>query len=121
MKRVYLLCLGLLLCGCAGGKSTDSWIAQTQAADPSLRLEAVRALTERRSEAAAVVPALVKSLGDSDAAVRRAAAQAVGNMGADAKAAVPGLLTLLEDRNTSVRKVAALALKRIDPERAAKR
>ncbi len=117
MKRILLFCLAISVSGCAERRSTETWVAQTQHKDASLRLEAVRALAERRSEADVVIPILMKALRDSNPAVRRAAAQAVGSMGEEARSAVPGLLPLLEDQNTGVRKVAALAIKRIDPAR----
>jgi HEAT repeat protein len=120
MRAIVALCLGLFLCGCGAGKSTEMWVAQMQSEDASMRLEAVRALAQRKSEAAAVAPVLAKSLGDEDASVRRAAAQALGDMGSQARAALPGLRPLLKDRNAGVRQVAALALKRIAPEEAAK-
>jgi HEAT repeat protein len=120
MRAILALCLGVFVSGCSAGKSTETWVAQMQSRDASLRLEAVRALAERKSEATAVVPVLTKSLGDEDASVRRAAAQALGGMGSEARAALPGLLPLLKDTNAGVRKVAALALKRIAPEEAAK-
>jgi HEAT repeat protein len=121
MRVVLALCLVGLLCGCGGNRSTETWITELQSRDATVRLEAVRALAERRSEADVVIPELAKALKDENAAVRRDAAHALGNMGADAKPAVPGLLFLLQDKNIRVRKVAALAIKRIDPDRAAKR
>ena len=117
-KALFLALLGLLICGC-GGRSTEDWIEALRSKDAAERLHAVKALGERRAQAAEVVPALTAALQDDDAFVRRDAALALGEIGASAKPAVPGLLGGLRDRNAHVRLEAAKALKRIDPQAAA--
>jgi HEAT repeat protein len=119
MRRLMVLCAGTLLAGC-GGKSTGEWIGELGAADSARRLRAIKALEGRRSESAAVVPALAKTLGDPDAFVRRDAALALGRFGPEARPALPSLLPLLRDRQAGVRKAAARAVGQIDPEAAAK-
>jgi HEAT repeat protein len=119
-QQIQALLLTVLISGCAGAGSTEHWLAQLQAGEASVRLQAIKALGERKGEAAVVVPALVKSLKDDNAFVRRDAAQALGGMGRDAQPAVPGLLALLQDKNANVRRVAARAVKQIDPGRSMK-
>jgi HEAT repeat protein len=106
------VCLGILAGGC-GGKSTGDWIAQLEDRDSAQRLRAVKALGGRRAEAATVVPALVKALGDENAFVRRDAAVALGTMGPDAQPAMQALTAALRDRNGPVRRAAAAALEKV--------
>ena len=114
-RAVLLAGLCLALSGC-GGKSTGEWIEQLRHKEAAQRLHAVKALGERRTEAATVVPALAETLRDEDAFVRRDAAAALGQFGAGAREAVPALAAATQDRNAGVRQEAAKALKRIDPD-----
>jgi HEAT repeat protein len=114
VKKFVTLC-AVLLPGC-GGTSTAEHLDQLRAADSAARLRAVKALGDRKSEAARVVPALAEALQDRDAFVRRDAARALGKFGPSARPALPALQLLLKDRNASVRKAAAQACKAIDPE-----
>jgi hypothetical protein len=114
VKKLVAVCVGLLA-GC-GGKSTADWIAQLRARDGAERLRAIKALGQRKSEAATVVPALAQVLRDEDAFVRRDAARALGEFGAAGLPALPSLRPLLQDRNAAVRKAAAQKLRKIDPE-----
>jgi HEAT repeat protein len=68
-------------------------------------------------EAAAGVPALVEALKGESGYERRRAALILARIGPDARAAVPALIQLLKGEDAAE---AALALKRIDPEAAAK-
>jgi HEAT repeat protein len=117
--RKVLVWAGLLAAGC-GGKPTDEWVGQLKASESAQRLRAVKALGEKRSEAATVVPALAGALADEDAFVRRDAARALAGFGPQGRAALPALLPLLKDRNAGVRKASAAAVKAIDPEAAAR-
>jgi len=121
MRKLCFFCLlaGSLL-GCAREKSTGDWVRQLKDPDASLRLQAIKALKDRISEAA-VVPALTETLKDDNAFVRRDAALALGKIGPDARPALPALTATLKDREHSVRKAAADALKKIDPEAAARK
>ncbi len=85
-----------------------------------VRLRAVGVLSQGRFEPSLVVPALSKWLSDADNDVRLFAAQGLGWYGAEARQAVPALVPLLSDPNGDVRTIAAIALKKIDPEAAAK-
>ena len=67
-----------------------------------------------------MLPVLTAALTDENLYVRRDAARAWGAFGAEAREAVPALLERLSDKEPSVRKAAADALKKIDPEAAAK-
>ena len=114
MRTSLAFCAGLLLAGC-GGKPTADWLEQLRSKDAAQRLHAIKALETKRSEAAAVVPALARVLGDEDAFVRRDAAKALGHFGPEARPALPALRPLLRDRNPSVRKAATAALGTIEP------
>jgi HEAT repeat protein len=118
MRKLLILGLVLLVCGCARKKSTDYWVGQLNDENVGHRLKAVKSLGERRSEATTAVPALAEALQDPDAYVRRDAARALGKLGPEAKPAVPALGHALEDKEPSVRRAAAQALKQIDPEAA---
>jgi vesicle coat complex subunit len=120
VRKLLGVCLVVVVAGC-GAKSTGEWVEQLRSPDASLRLHAVRALGERGSEGAVVVPALAEALKDEDAFVRRDAALALGKLGPEARQAVPGLLAALRDKKPAVRKAAAEALKTIDPETASQR
>jgi hypothetical protein len=117
---LVVACLAVVVAGC-GAKSTGEWVEQLRSPDASLRLHAVKALGERGSEKAVVVPALGEALKDEDAFVRRDAARALGRLGPEARPAVPNLVAALRDKQLGVRKAAAEALKSIDPETAAQR
>jgi hypothetical protein len=93
------------------------WAAST---NQSVRLLAVSLLSHGRLEPSLVVPALSKWLSDTDNDVRLFAAQGLGWYGAEARQAVPALVPLLSDRKGNVRTIATIALKKIDPETAAK-
>lgn len=114
MRTFLAVCAGLLSAGC-GGKPTADWVGQLKSKEPAQRLHAIKALETKRSEAAAVVPALARVLGDEDAFVRRDAAKALGHFGPEARPAVSALRLLLRDRNAGVRKAATGALATIDP------
>ncbi|HJT78441.1 MAG TPA: HEAT repeat domain-containing protein [Gemmataceae bacterium] len=117
MRRLLLIALAALLCGC-GGKSTNDLVEQLHARDSADRLHAIRALETRGSEADVVVPALAEALRDHDVFVRRDAALALGRLGPEAQQAVPYLVPVLRDRDRAVRKASAQALKKIDPQAA---
>jgi HEAT repeat protein len=119
MRIITAAGLVVLLAGC-GGRSTAEWAEQLNDADASRRLEAVRQLQQRGTEAEEVVPALARALKDENAFVRRDAASALGKLGAEAQPAVPALLALRRDRERSVRKAVASALREIDPAAAAR-
>jgi HEAT repeat protein len=93
-----------------------------RARDPnnSVRLNAVFALSQIHADAESVVPALIESLSDSDALARANAADGLGNFGTAAKSAVPALVQSLNDTDRIAREHAEWALKKIDPEAAAK-
>ena len=87
----------------------------------SARWAATEALVEVQGEPAAIVPALAERLQqDPFNQVRIAAARALRQLGDSAQPALPALLTALTDPDSGVRNVAAAALKRINPEAAAK-
>jgi HEAT repeat protein len=68
-----------------------------------------------------IVPALIDSLTDShELKTRVASANVLGSLGEPAKSAVPALVNALDDSMPSVRTTAKDALRRLDPELAAK-
>jgi HEAT repeat protein len=115
VKKLGVLCLVVLLAGCARGKSTDEWIEQLQTGDGVGRLRAIKALSTRGKEVEVVVPALAKALTDKDPFVRRDAAMALGRIGPEARTALPFLQATRKDQNARVRRAASNALKQIDP------
>jgi HEAT repeat protein len=115
MKRALILCLGILLAGCARDKSTGDWVSQLHDGDPVARLEAIKALGNNSSDVDQAVPALTEALNDPNAFVRRDAARALGTIGAGARPAIPSLTRALKDKEGSVRRAAASALKKIGP------
>ena len=116
--RIALAGCLLACCGCGG--STAHWLKQLRSSEPTIRLQAIRALQDRKDDAADVVPALVEALKDDVIDVRRTAAGTLGSFGEKAIAAVPALMAALRDREPSVRKSAGQALKKIDPTAASK-
>jgi hypothetical protein len=118
--RVHLWFLPFLLAaaGCSG--STSHWIAELKSPEPANRVQAIRKLQDRKSDAAEIVPALIEALKDDVIEVRRTAAGTLGSFGADARSAVPALTAALKDREPGVRRTAAQALKQIDPDAARK-
>ena len=76
--------------------------------DPTLRLNAVRFLTEVQRKTAAVEKDLIEALGDDDPLARSGAAQVLGQAGV--VSSVPALLRATESDNAEVRWNAAIAL-----------
>jgi hypothetical protein len=143
---------GYALSGTGSGGVTVLLAALTNQS-VGIRFRAVRALGNERSDLEIVVPALIKSLGDSRPVVRWGTANslgdihalpeltvpaliqnlsnsdlmfqgkvawALGRFGDDAKAAVPELVKLLQNPDADLHEEITNALKRIDPETAAK-
>ncbi len=69
----------------------------------------------RRGYGSALVPALIKALGDKDEIVRTATAYALGEIGPATKTVVLALVKALSDKHEYVREAAAGALGRISP------
>jgi HEAT repeat protein len=116
MRIGFFLLLGLLSCaGCAKEKSTDDLIGDLKSAQEGDRIRAVRLLSQRKGDAAKIVPALIESLKDEDGDVRWSAAIGLGYFGEQAKAAVPALREAERDPDARVREGARVALSRIDP------
>jgi HEAT repeat protein len=115
--RAYcVLLLALLACaGCGKTKSTTELLADLKGPDERDRIIAVRALPQRKGDAAQVVPALIEALKDKDAGVRQDAAIGLGAFGELAKDAIPALQAAQHDRDVRVRNAAGVALARIDP------
>jgi HEAT repeat protein len=81
-------------------------------------VRAAEALWKVSGDAGRPVLALVARLGDP--AVRQAAAQALNRIGPGAKGAVPALLVARKSKDRLFRESVVMALRRIDPEAAAK-
>ncbi len=107
--------LSLATCGCGGSKSTAEWIELSKSKDSAERIRAIGALAEKKSEAEAVIPALIEALKDSNAFARRDAARALGSFGAAASVAASALQLAARDKNEHVRQAAKDALLRIAP------
>jgi len=97
-----------------------------------MRQRAAAVLQRIGAAARAAVPALIDVLKDPDVEARIRAADALGGIGPEARAAVPALIDALQDEGAivsgggwdryteTVKGTAAWALKRIDPEAAAR-
>jgi hypothetical protein len=105
---------------------------KAQAAVPAL-IEAVRrkeevlcgpaaaALVQLQADPDTVIPVLIEALFDRDGRGQPDVVEALGEFGPRSKAAVPALLKLREDRSSKeIMRAVPAALKRIDPEAAAK-
>jgi HEAT repeat protein len=117
MKRALCIVLVLVLAGChaeppamAGGK----WAAALRAPDAKVRKKAAFTLGNIGSSDAAVLPALVDGLRDTDAGVRCEVILALAKYGSGAKHALAGLTDVQEhDGDAKVREYAARALAKL--------
>jgi HEAT repeat protein len=114
---VVLLLLFLAFGGCGKKKSTDELIQDLKSNQEGDRIKAVRLLSDRKGDAAKVIPALIEALKDKEGDVRKSAAIGLGYFGEQAKDAIPALQAALNDRDARVREAAGVALSRIDPAR----
>jgi HEAT repeat protein len=106
--------------GCNSGEPTDQLVADLKSPGEKDRLIAVRLLSQRKQEAAKVVPALIEALQDKDADIRQSAAIGLGYFGDQAKEALPSLEAAQRDHDPRVREAATVAISRISPELASK-
>lgn len=90
------------------------WLQAYRSENPSLRMEAARALGDFDLLADSTVPVLIEGLADRNAQVRVATAEALGRLEAAAKPAIPALMDLQKnDPEPHVRSAASQALKKI--------
>jgi HEAT repeat protein len=117
VRTHFVLLLSLLACGgCGKSKSTDELIADLKSPQhEGDQIKAVRLLSQRKGDAAKVVPALIEALKDKDGDIRWSAAIGLGYFGEQAKDAIPVLEAAQRDRDARVREAAGVALSRIDP------
>ena len=107
--------------GPAAGEAIPSLLLNVGNTNAGAREIAVRLLGEIHSQSQLVVPVLIAALHDPASEVQRQALLALGCYGEKAKAAVPALLEILKYARNPVGKLSVVnALKRIDPEAAAK-
>ena len=118
--RTYLV-LAVCVLACAGcgtkEKTTPELLNDLQGTEDRDRVIAVRTLTNRRGDAAKVIPALIEALKDKESDIRWSAAIGLGAFGEQARDAIPALQTAQKDRDSRVREAAGRALSRIDPEK----
>src|SRR5262249_10786355 len=114
MKRLLLLGLVTLVCGCPGinepsyqDRGMSAWLTQLKDKNPAARQEAARALGVIGQPA---VPALVERLQDPDNDIRIAAADAHSRVGSDARGALLALDKAMMDPEPLVRQHVAFAL-----------
>lgn len=89
--------------------------------DVDVRLSAAHSIWLHQPKTTDVtVPVIVAALKHKQVRARIRAAELLGEIGAAAKASVPALVEAIRDENPAVRQAAALALKKVDPEAAAK-
>jgi hypothetical protein len=118
-RRAYAAqCLGQL--GRHGEPAIPELIAALKSKDSVVRPAAARALGDIRSQPDKIIPLLMSYLEDPQDVVPEAAVEALGQFGGLSKAAVPKLLELYKLPDKDMHAAVAVALKRIDPEEAAK-
>jgi HEAT repeat protein len=89
--------------------------------DDMVRVKAAEALGRIHSDPEMVIPALITCLNDPKSDLRTEAAEALAGWGKQSQAAVPRLIQLLDDRSDrDLMAAVPEALKKIDPEAAAK-
>jgi HEAT repeat protein len=104
--------------GSAAEEALPSLLRDATNSNIEIRQTAVLTIFSINSKPDFVVPAITKSLQDADLSVRWNTAILLGDFGERAKSAVPALTNALKDQ--SIREQVEIALKRIDPETAAK-
>jgi HEAT repeat protein len=122
MKVFSVALLAVVVSGCAraeptlsGGKPVDHWIKALTEPDAKVRKTAAFKLGNAGPVDAAVFPALVAGLKDSDPAVRCEVILALLKFGPVAKEAIPALTDLRQqDEEPKVRDYAAKALVKIE-------
>jgi HEAT repeat protein len=114
MKRLLLLGLVVLLCGCPGANEPSyqdqpmsTWLSKLKDKNPATRQEAAKALGVIGQPA---VPALAELMKEPDNDIRIAAADALGHSGSDARGALPALEKAMKDPEPQVRQHVAYAL-----------
>jgi HEAT repeat protein len=95
-------------------------VASSDAAERDVAIWALLSVDAEHADRRLVVPSLVKALADTNFVIRLVAARGLGLFGTNAQPAVPVLVRLLNDRNSRVRPDATNALRKIDPEAAAR-
>jgi HEAT repeat protein len=100
----------------SSGRPLSEWVAELEAAAPSVRNAAAYEIASMGPAAAAAVPALIQALDDPDPTVRFPVTVALGEIGAVAKAAVPRLQQMMfEEINDEIAAGARRAIRRIEP------
>ena len=108
--------LGLF--GPAGKDAIPVLMRAVKGSDPAVRGPAAEALGDIHGQPELVIPLLISCLDDDD--LNDEAAGALGKFGELAKAAVPQLIPMLKLPDKDANEAARTALKKIDPEAAAK-
>ncbi|MFO0792215.1 MAG: HEAT repeat domain-containing protein [Pirellulales bacterium] len=98
----------------AESQSVDEMLKAATSGAKDARYTAIDDLGERHANAAQVVPALVKQLGDSDPQVRWRTARTLGEYRGQAKEAVEAVRQLLSDEDVVVQYHAAVALGKLE-------
>jgi len=113
---------GLAAFGQEAQPAAPALLRATKDTNEFVRVEVFWALSQVRADPQTTIPVLVARLDDPNLLVRANATLALGNYGAEAKAAVPALLRVLATNRLSAGEHQAIvfALKKIDPEAAAK-
>jgi HEAT repeat protein len=121
MRTLAFLALVAILSGCrnsepplSGGKPISHWIETLQDPSPKARKKAVTKLGNAGTADAAVFPALMEALKDTDAEVRCEAILALMKLGPAAREAMPALTRMQrQDSDDQVRSFAAKALQKL--------
>jgi HEAT repeat protein len=104
--------------GPAAKAAIPALIEALKSPDESVRGPAAESLGEIHCEPDVIIPLLITYLDDAD--LNDEAAAALGKFGELAKAAVPKLIPLLKINDKDLQEAVRTALKKIDPEAAAK-
>ena len=113
MKKLVVVCLGLLFSGCGKGPANEGELLEEQLYGPQNRAtEKIDALT-KGLEGQARIDALIRALDEEDLLIYAVAQSALAGIGVDA---VPRLIEALDHQSGQVRAGAAYALRDIGPD-----
>ncbi|PWU18134.1 MAG: hypothetical protein C5B50_09845 [Verrucomicrobia bacterium] len=117
-REVAVQALGLI--GPRARSAVPDLIKVVKGKDPATRPGAALALGQIQHEPQTVIPVLIGLLDDPQEDVPENAIEALGDFGALSKAAVPKMLEMLKLPDKDMQVALRTALKKIDPEEAAK-
>jgi HEAT repeat protein len=107
-------------CGTNAAAAVPNLIAALNSSDLAIQSFSLSSLAWIHSRPDLCVPAVLPFLKSANPVLQQMAFQAIGNLGTAARPAAAALVELLHDTNSTTQTYAADALKKVDPEAAAK-